>query len=83
MLLAVIDAADGFALTMVGILTLGLGVVALLLISISRHGKRRNHEVEALIDEVRRQEAAEKQTTPAAADPSRQPWEKDAEWWKQ
>jgi len=80
--LAGVSAVDGFAMAMVVILTLGLGVVALLVVSISRNGKRRDHAVEQLIDELRRDEAAEKQPAPSAAPEPREAWEKDGDWWK-
>jgi hypothetical protein len=80
--LAVVSAVDGFAMAMVVILTLGLGVVALLLWSITRHGKRRDREVEDLIEEVRRDQDARKLPTPTAPPEAREPWEKDGDWWK-
>ena len=80
--LAVVSAVDGFAMAMVVILTLGLGVVALLLWSITRHGKRRDHEVEELIEEVRRDQNEQKLPAPSAAPDAREPWEKDGDWWK-
>lgn len=86
-MLASLNAADGFALAMVLILALGLGVVALLLVSIARHGKRRDREVEALLDEVRRQSGQERLPAAAAAPAedapaAREPWERDADWWR-
>jgi hypothetical protein len=81
-MLALLNAADGFAMAMVLILTLGLGVVALLLGSIVRHGKRRDHELEALLDEVRRETEPDRQPAPSAPPESREPWERDGDWWK-
>jgi hypothetical protein len=83
--LALLNAVDGFAMAMVVILTLSLGVVALLLGSIVRHGRRRDREVEELLDEVRRE--AEESPQPAPSAPtdsreSREPWERDGDWWK-
>jgi hypothetical protein len=84
--LAFLNAADGFALSMVLILTLGLGVVALLLGSIARHGKRRDHELEALLDELRREDADQGRQAAVSTSPEptapREPWERDGDWWK-
>ncbi len=80
--LGVVNAADGFAMAMVVILTLSLGVVALLVHGIYRSGKRRESEVEKLLDEVRRDEEAEKLPASAATSEQREPWEKDEDWWK-
>jgi hypothetical protein len=38
--------------------------------------------VEELIDELRRDAAAEKQPAPSAAPKPREAWEKDGDWWK-
>jgi hypothetical protein len=75
-----IHAADGFAIAMVVILTLSLGIVALLAAGIYRSGKRRESEVEQLIEELRREEEQGKH--PAGTDDARDPWEKDSDWWK-
>jgi hypothetical protein len=77
-----ISDVDGFAMAMVLILTLSLGMVALLIGSISRSGKRRNREVEKLIDDVRRAQKPKKSPTPPAPPEAREPWEKDGDWWK-
>lgn len=82
MTLGLISDVDGFAMTMVLILSLSFGVVALLLLSITRHGKKRDREVEKLLDEVRRDEEAEKIPTPSATPDRREPWERDGDWWK-
>jgi len=85
-MLAFLNAADGFAMAMVLILTLGLGVVALLIASIARHGKRRDHQVEALLEELRREEAEQGRQPAVSASPestaAREPWERDGDWWK-
>lgn len=77
-----IHATDGFALAMVAILVLGLGVVALLVLGIYRSGKRRESEVEKLLEESRREEEAEKHPASPTGGEEREPWEKDADWWK-
>jgi hypothetical protein len=79
--LGTVSEVDGFAMALVLILILSFGIVALLLGSITRHGKRRDREVEDLLEEVRDQEA-EKLPSPAATPETREPWEKDGDWWK-
>ncbi len=73
---------DGFAMTMVLVLVFSLGVVGLLLWSILRHGKRRDREVEDLLEEVRRSQEPEKMPAPSATPEAREPWEKEGDWWK-
>jgi hypothetical protein len=84
MTLANISDVDALAISMVLILALSFGVVAMLILSITRHGKRRDREVEHLLDEVRREEEAEKLPAPSAgtAAETREAWEKDGDWWK-
>jgi hypothetical protein len=79
--LAAVSDVDGFAMAMVLILVLSLGVVALLLFIIYRSGKRRDREVEELIDEMRDHEV-DKLPAPPATPETREPWEKDGDWWK-
>jgi hypothetical protein len=84
-MLALLNAVDGFAMAMVVILTLGLGVVALLLGSIVRNGRRRDREVEELLDEIRRDAERDRQPAPSAppeSRASREPWVRDGDWWK-
>jgi len=84
MLHGTVNAVDGFAMAMVVILTLSMSVVALLLYCISRNGKKREREVEDLIEEVRRAEEDEEKRLPAApaSGEAREPWEKEEDWWK-
>ena len=84
--LGLLHAADGFAMTMVVILVLSLGMIASLGIAIYRNGKRHENEVEKLLEELRRREEEEEQqqthpTPPAGTEP-REPWEKEPDWWK-
>ena len=80
--LGMVSDVDGFAMTMVVILLLSLGVVAMLLASIVRNGKRRDHQVDELLEEVRRSEDDRKIPLPSTAPEAREPWEKDSDWWK-
>ena len=63
-------------------LVLSFGVVALLLVSIFRSGKRSSDPVDDLIEEVRRSQKPRKVPSPAATPETREPWEKDGDWWK-
>lgn len=80
--LGVVSDVDGFAMTMVLILVLSFSVVALLLVSIFRSGKRSSDPVDDLIEEVRRSQKPRKVPSPAATPETREPWEKDGDWWK-
>ncbi|MCW1925114.1 hypothetical protein OKA05_21310 [Luteolibacter arcticus] len=83
--LAILHAADGFAMAMVVILIFSLGIVGLLAAGIYRSGKRRENEVEKLLEELRREEEEEQQkhpAPPAGANETRDPWEKDPDWWQ-
>ena len=82
--LGILHAADGFAMAMVVILIFSLGIVSSLAIGIYRSGKRRENEVEKLLEELRREEEEEqkKHPTPPAGTEEREPWEKEADWWK-
>lgn len=82
MRLGLISDVDGLAMTMIVILTLSFGVVALLLWTIFRNGKRRDHEVEELLEEVRKSEEPRKVPSSAATPETREPWEKESDWWK-
>lgn len=83
MLHGAVNAVDGFAMTMVLILVLSLGVVALLVTGIYRSGKRRENEVEKLLDELRREEEeGEKHPASPSGGEERAPWEREEDWWK-
>ena len=84
MQLLVVSAADGFAMAMVVILVLALGTVALLLAGIYRSGKRRECEVQQLLDELSEEERPEDERHPAPSGPGedRAPWEREEDWWK-
>lgn len=80
--LGAVNAADGFAMAMVVILVLSLGVVALLAAGIYRSGKRRENDVEKLLDELRQEHEAERHPTPSTPVETREPWEREEDWWK-
>ncbi|HEY1123391.1 MAG TPA: hypothetical protein VGE67_17380 [Haloferula sp.] len=86
MSLGILHAADGFAMAMVVILIFSLGILATLAVGIYRSGKRRENEVEKLLEEVRREveeeERQQKHPAPPTGVEQREPWEKDVDWWK-
>ncbi len=74
------SAVDAFAVAMLLMMTLSMGVIALLFYTILRNARRRNRDVENLIDEVAEDAAAEPAASPAKA--TLEAWEKEADWWK-
>ena len=85
MLHGVLSPADGLAMSMVVILVLSLGIVALMIVFIKRSGRRAETEVEKLLEELRKDEEEEAKRHPAPPSGSgenREPWEKEEDWWK-
>ncbi len=71
--------ADGMVLAMLTMMSLAMGVIALLVFCMRRNASRRDPEVDTLLEEVA---AAEKQ--PARNEtPEPKPWERDSDWWKE
>lgn len=69
---------DAFAIAMLAVMICGMGVVALILITVLRNASKRNSDIDDLIDEVKEEEGREK----APAGKQKEPWEKDGDWWK-
>jgi hypothetical protein len=78
--LAEIHAADAFALSMLGVIALALGTIALLFFCMRRAAARRDPQVDALLEEVETEERREARAEAAGNPP--QPWERNADWWK-
>lgn len=78
-----ISAADGLVLTMLTMMILSFGTVALLLICGLRNASRRNPLVDELIEEVAETEK-QKLPDPVTTEPEKslEPWERDGDWWK-
>ncbi|MBB5350906.1 hypothetical protein HNR46_001140 [Haloferula luteola] len=75
-----ITEADGFALSMIGILTLSLMTLLGIFVAILRSAAKRDPEVEALIEEVTRTAPP---TPVGSPEPStHEPWEREGDWWK-
>lgn len=81
--LAEISAADGFAIAMFGVIALSLGTVAVLFVCMRRNAARRDPHVDALLEEL---EEDERKELPAGGEAGeecpREPWEREADWWK-
>ena len=75
-------AADGLVLTMLGVMLLSFGIVAMLLNGIRRSMGNRNLMVEELIEEVATEATKENSLTVKVTEVCRQPWERDGDWWK-
>lgn len=72
--------SDAFAVAMLVVIFSALGVVALLLFCMRLRASRRDHHVDALLEEI-----AEEAKTPVTHRPDSRPlqaWERDADWWK-
>ncbi len=79
--------ADGMAMSMVAIIILSLGMVALLVSIIRRSGQRAETEVEKLLDELRKEEEEEEAkrhpAPPTGPEKKLEPWEKKEDWWRE
>ena len=79
-----LSASDGFVITMLAIIGLSMGVVALLFVCIRRNAARRDHQVDQLLEEVAEAEKKESRAPAVGEVPkSAEPWEREADWWKQ
>ncbi len=72
--------SDAFAVAMLVVIFSALGVVGLLLLCMRWRSSRRDHHVDALLEEMaeesRRPVAHQSKSEPLA------PWEREADWWK-
>lgn len=71
--------ADGFAIAMIVIMVLAFGVIGTIVFTIFRNARKRNRDVEELMDEVEREE---KKTRTPGSKKTGEPWERDGDWWK-
>lgn len=78
-----LGASDGFAIAMLGVIALAMGVIALLFFCMKRASAKRDPHVDALLEELENdeREAAKLSAANETAPPSN-PWERDADWWK-
>ena len=83
LLSAEIGAADGFVITMLGVIALAMGTIALLFFCMKRAAAKRDPYVDALLEELEREEReAERLARTKHSSPPTHPWERDADWWK-
>ena len=74
------SATDAFALAMLVMMLLSMGVIALLFYTIRRSAQKRDTQVDDLLDEVSRDAKEEPAATPRK--PTLEAWEKEPDWWK-
>jgi len=74
--------SDAFALSMLAVISLGLGVVGMLLLCMAKHACCRDFEVENLIEEVTTMGKPKPAPATKSRPSNREPWEKDGDWWK-
>lgn len=77
---AEIQAADAFALSMLCVIALAMGTIALLFFCMRREASRRDPQVDALLEEVEREERQAMEPKPVGS--AREPWERSSDWWK-
>lgn len=76
--------ADAFAWSMLAMIGLAFGVVAMLGLSMWHHVRRRDAAVDDLLEELQCEEREQQQqkTTSSVAAPALAAWERDADWWR-
>lgn len=74
---------DGLAIAMLSVMLLAFGVVFSLLFCMFLAAKRRNPEVDELLEELEQEEKNAKLVKAVPVEKKREEWEKDGEWWKQ
>ncbi len=78
------NASDGFAIAMICMILLAMSTVGVLLLCMFRNARRRDPDVDALLDEIEETERQEKSPAPHGEDPqAKVPWERDSDWWKE
>lgn len=78
-----INAVDAFALSMFGVIGLAMGTLLLLFLCMRREVARRDAQVDALLEEVEREERDNGRAVSGERGSIKsQPWERDGDWWK-
>ena len=79
-----IPAADAFAISMIGVIFLGMAVVAMMFLCMRRSAVRRDPKVEELLEELDASERDRPAPPPRKSGKARpaQAWERDGDWWK-
>lgn len=82
-LMAEITAADAFAIMMLMVIFLAFGTIGLLFHCMRRAAAKRDPHVDALLEELELEEReARKPARQGPPQPVAQPWEREADWWK-
>lgn len=76
----ILNAADGFAIAMLGMIVLSWSVLFLLFWTMRRQSAKRDRQVDALLEELETRESA-RPSMPRAAR-KRPTWERNPDWWK-
>lgn len=80
---AQIAASDGFAIAMLGVILLSMGMIGVLFWCMKRNAARRDPHVDSLLEELEDDERRERLSRTAPVDEkSREPWERESDWWK-
>lgn len=80
-----ITAADAFAISMIGVIFLGMAVVAMMFFCMRRSALRRDPQVDALLEELDASEREHPAPPPRKRGRRARPtqtWERDGDWWK-
>ncbi|MDB6080451.1 MAG: hypothetical protein JWO82_4198 [Akkermansiaceae bacterium] len=79
-----LSSADGFAMSMILILTLGLGTAFMVILTVVKHSRRTDSAEDLLIEEAHREAHGYDQAPepPPAEAAALQPWEREADWWQ-
>ena len=78
-----VSAVDAFALSMFGVIGLAMGTLLVLFLCMRREAARRDAQVDALLEEVEREERDAGRAVPGERGMAKsQPWERDGDWWK-
>ncbi|HEY8961658.1 MAG TPA: hypothetical protein VIM57_05570 [Luteolibacter sp.] len=75
------NAADGFAIAMLGMILLSWSVLILLFWTMRRMAAKRDSQVDALLEELQASEDTCPTPNPRSTSPTRA-WEKNPDWWK-
>lgn len=76
-----VTASDVFAFAMIAVIGASFGVILVLFISMKRHAGRRDDQVDELLREMHLEERELARPLPRA-ETAAQPWERQADWWK-
>jgi hypothetical protein len=78
-----VAASDGMILTLLGMIFLSFGIIALLIVCGLRNAARRNPFVDELLEEVAEAERKKPEDSLVhEGDKTSQPWEREGDWWK-